>query len=356
MRRLSTLEVQSQKLAELGLDATSTQLTSTEAIACALRRAASFLCPCPTGTLVRNIVQPLRGLSFDLDLVKKSVEETIDAMVAHGDLLEHREVEGGGKSGASLLYAAPPSFVARQSGAVILLGIAADERSALPDELESRVRFQGHVRTLQPLADENLAEILVEFGLISIPYKSWLRLPASETAAQHVSRLNALLDGATPSREVPGMSLLDSDRPVRYYPGRWVEPRAQSGRFVARRSQAYGADLWCYVEVDNGNPVRLVDFPISMGRWRGCDEAWYLQIALDATLGKPQQFQIDACDDGLRVLKLFSPVPMWARRRWDAVGVPVQPSGCLFAYQLSDVELEEERTFAQTALWLSEVK
>lgn len=356
MRRLSTQEVQSQKLAELGLDPSSTQLTSTEAIACALRRAASFLCPCPMGTLVRNVVQPLRGLNLDLDLVKKSVEETVDAMVAHGDLLEHREVEGEGKSGASLLYAAPPSFVARQSGAVILLGIAADERSALPSELESRVSFQKHARTLQPLTGENLAEILVELGLISIPYKSWLKSPASETAGQHVSRLNGLLDGATPSREVPGLLLLDKESPVRYYPGRWIEPRKQSGRFVARRSQSYGADLWCYVELDNGNPVRLIDFPISMGRWRGCDEAWYLQMALDATRGKPQEFQIYAGDDGTRVLKLFSPVPMWARRRWDAVGVPVQISGCLFAYQLSEAELEEERTFARTALWLDVVK
>lgn len=356
MRQLFTGELQRQKLAELGLANSPHGLSSPEAIACALRRVASFLCPCPAASLVRNVVQPLRGLNADLEFVKNSVEETIDAMAAHGDLLEHRDVEVDDKSGVPLVYAAPPSFVARESGAVILLGIAADERSALPAELENRICFQSHVRTLHPVAGEKLPEVLVDLGLIQIPYKDWLKSPAHETASEHVNRLDSLLTQATPSRDVPGLSLLDGSRPVRYYRGRWTEPKKQSGRFVARRSQAYGADLWSYVELNDGNPVRLIDFPISMGRWRGCDEAWYLQMALDSAIGKPQQFQVLADGEGCGLLKLFSPVPMWVRRRWDAVGVSVQTSGCLFSYRLHEAEIEEERAFAKAALWLDEVQ
>jgi hypothetical protein len=53
-------------------------------------------------------------------------------------------------------------------------------------------------------------------------------------------------------------------------------------------------------------------------------------------------------------MEFFSPVPMWARRRWDAVGEPTPASGCLFACTIPDAELAEERKFAREMLWLEE--
>jgi hypothetical protein len=356
MRRLTSTEVHAQKVAELGLDSTVLDLTSIEAIAAALRRAASFLCPCTAATLVRNVVRPLRGLVDDLESMKDQIDETLEAMIAHGDLLEHRQVDEDHELGTgTLLYAAPPSFVARRSGAVILLGVAADQLSALPDELGARIEYVTHVRRLCPLPGEDLRDDLVQLGLIELSYDSWLKAPLAETPAQHVSRLDGLLDAAQPSRDIPGLSLLDTDRSVRYYRGRWVEPRTQSGRFVARRSQAYGANLWCYVQVRDGCPERLIDLPTSLGRWRGCDEAWHLQMAIDAHYGKPQRFRVRPGPAGSRLLELFSPVPMWARRRWDAVGEPTPCYGCLFAYRLAPTELGEELRFARQALWLDEL-
>ena len=55
------------------------------------------------------------------------------------------------------------------------------------------------------------------------------------------------------------------------------------------------------------------------------------------------------------MLEFFSPVPMWARRRWDAVGEPVSASGCLLAYRLAEAELAEEMRFTREALWLDEM-
>ena len=356
MRQLSTAEVHAQKVAELGLDPGALDLTSVEAIAGALRRTASFLCPCTAPTLVRGVVRPLRGLVDDLATIKDLVEETLEAMIAHGDILEHGDIEGEPAYGAtSLLYAAPASFVARESGAVILLGVASDQLSALPDDLEARIEYVNHLRRLTPVPGEDLRSEILQFGLLEISYSGWLRCPPRETCAQHVARLDRLLDAAQPSRDVPGLSLLDPTRGVRYYRGRWVEPRAQSGRFVARRSQAYGADLWCYLEIRDGNPERLIDLPAGGSRWRGCDEAWHLQMAIDAQRGEPQRFRIRPGPEGARVLEFFSPVPMWARRRWDAVGEPVSASGCLFAYRLAEAELAEEMRFAREALWLDEM-
>ena len=104
----------------------------------------------------------------------------------------------------------------------------------------------------------------------------------NERLAQQIQEFDRLLDSAAPSREIPGLLLLDSQRPVRYYRGRWVEPASQSGRFVARRSQMYGAPLWCYAQMHDGNPEKFIDLPLARSRWHGFDEAWHLQMAIDA--------------------------------------------------------------------------
>jgi hypothetical protein len=355
MRQLTPGELHALKVAELSLDPNALDLTSVEALAGALRRAASFLCPCTAPTLIQAVVQPLRGLVHDVEAARVNVDEILEAAVAHGDILEQRDVApGAADSTASLLYAAPPSFVMRKSGAVILLGIASDQLSALPDDLEERIEYVHHVRHLKPTADVDLRAELEQLGLIELRYDRWLNAPVGETAERHVSRLDALLDTTEPSREIPGLSLLDPERPVRYYRGRWVDPRSQTGRFVARRAQAYGAHLWCYVQVRDGNPERMIDLPVAASRWRGCDEAWRLQMALDARRREPQRFRVRR--QGLStVVEFFSPVPMWARRRWDAVGEPVSSSGSLFAYRISDAELEEELQFMCDVLWLEEL-
>lgn len=353
IKRISAPQVHERSVVALGLDSDALDLLSVEAISEALRRAASSRCPCTAATLVTSVVEPLRGLTSDLTTAKTLVEDTLEAVVAHGDILEEPDVEETlPNSRLALLYLAPSSFVSRQSGAAMLIGSA----SALSHDLAGRVEVRGHVRHLECLPGESLNETLRELGLIELSHEYWLRAPSFESPRKQVQQWDDLLDSATPSRDVPGLLLLDAQRPVRYYRGRWVEPASQSGRFVARRNQMYGAQLWSYTELRNGNPERLVDLPLPKNRWRGCDEAWYLQMAIDAERGMPQQFKIIPGYRDLRIMQFFSPVPMWARRRWDAIGEPVILPGCLFAYQFSDTELGEEARFAREALWLDEMK
>ena len=142
MRQLTPSELHALKVAELSLDPSAVDLTSVEAQAGALRRAASFLCPCTAPTLLRAVVRPLRGLVDDLEAARVGLEDILEASIAHGDIVEQRDVvPAASDTTASLLYAAPPSFVVRKSGAVILLGIASDQLSALPDDLESRIEY-----------------------------------------------------------------------------------------------------------------------------------------------------------------------------------------------------------------------
>lgn len=354
MRQLTRTEVHSRGIGQLQLDPTTLDLISVEAIAAALRRAARFLCPCASATLVRSVVEPLKGLVEEIEVFRESVWDTLEAMIAHGDFLEHGDIEGS--SNATLVYGAPLGFVARDSGAVILLGVSSNQLSSLPSDLADRVEYVKHLRCLRSLPNEDLSVVLPQLGLRAVSYLGWLQSPGDEAPDQHISRLDRLLDAGPASGAVPGLSILDPEQPVRYYRGRWREVRADSGRFVARRDQAYGSNLWCYVELISGEPQKLLDFPLAGSRWRGCDEAWRLQMAIDAQRGNPQRFRLLPGAEAGTVIQFFSPVPAWAQRRWDAVGEPTTNQGCLFAYRLAESEVAEELRFARGTLWLEELE
>lgn len=356
MNRLTPAAVQSEKIRELGFASATLTFSSIEVIASAIRRAAGFLCPCSASTLIRSVVAPLRGLVADLDAQRVLVGTTLDAMVAHGDLLEQRELSQDPSAHPSvLLYAAPPGMVVRQSGTVILVGIPPAQVTLLPTELQSRVEYSRHVRRLVPKRDEDLPRELSRFGLLNLS-KVWMKAPDSESPAEHVERMDRLLDAAQPSRDIPGLALLDSERSVYFYPDRWVQVRSQTGRFVGRRSQAYGADLWCYVQLHGGHPERLIDLPIVGSRWRGCDDAWRLQLAIDFRRNQPQRYRASSDVESTGLLEIFSPLPAWVRRRWDAIGQEVSKTGCLFAYRFARGEIEEELRFARDMLWMHELK
>ena len=306
-------------------------------------------------SLVRAVTKPLRGLIENLEETKARVENILEAMVSHGDLLEFREFYTDQARGRILLFAAPLSFIPRDTGAQILVGIPDDQASELPEDLISRINHVGHTRHLNPTQGENLREILQEHGLLEIPFDNWVKKPQLERPAALIARYDAMLDSGRPSGEVPGLQLLDPESPVNYYRGRWIEPRKQFGCFVARRKQAYGAPLWSYVRVRDGEPEALVDLPLSKNRWRGCDEAWHLQMAIDASRGHPQRLEIRAGPDHTRIMAFFSPVPMWAQRRWDTVGKRIENERCLFAYQIAKDELPQEIEFIRQALWLDQL-
>lgn len=351
MRALSPTEVHARSVEALGLDPSLLDLSSVEAIACALRRAAGFLCPCPERTLIRAVFSSLQGLSDDAEELRNVVGENLEQLIIHGDLLELHDADG-----RALIYTAPPSFVRRRSGAIMLLGVAPDNVSPLPDEIECHIQFINHVRILDVGVGIDTGDRLSELGLIELPDSTWLKLPKKETSAEYLARMDNILFGASPAGNVSGLILLDSKLPVQYYRGRWVEFTNQTGRFVGRRSQAYGAKLWCYVEISQGRSIRLVDFPLSGNSWRGCDEAWRLQAAIDYKRDAPQLFRVRPGPKGSQLIDFFSPIPMWARRRWDAVGELSPSSACLFSYKFSEKEIGEELNFAKDHLWLVETR
>ena len=355
MKILSADEVHQISVESLGLDGRILDLTTVEALAACLRRAAGSLCPCSGRTLVHVVMMPLRDLVDDLNALEQLCGEILESIVSHGDLLELNvsEPEEDSSTARTLLHLAPPSFVRRESTAIILLGIAPDDVSPLPKHIQPRVEYANHVRMLAA-GDNGVADELREFGYVELSLDTWTRAPRHKTACRYVEEFNNYLECTPRSGELPGLLILDPQRPVRYYRGRWTDPVKRTGRFVARRAQAYGADLWCYVELDCGSPTRFVDLPPQPGVWRGCDIGWYLQLAIDHELNFPQLFRPRAGPADTIIIDLFSPVPMWARRRWDAIGEPVSCQGCLLSYRFRSTEVEEELNFAREGLWLAE--
>jgi hypothetical protein len=355
MNRISAQELLRIKAQELGLNPDRHSLNSIEGIACSLRRAAGYLSPCSAATLVRAVVAPLEGLVPDLPQARESIEEVLEAVIANGDILEQRDFLGNLESAGTLLYAAPPSFVVRSSGSILILGIAPDYRTPLPGEFDERVEYAGHIRRLPGADAVSMRETLKNYGLIELTADYWIRMPAVVSADRHVAKANELLSKAPAfNADVPGLTILDPEEPVRYYRGRWKEPKKRSGRYVGRRKQAYGADLWCYVELVDGSAQRLIDFPFGTSRHRACDHAWHLQMGIDSIRGQPQEYAIETQDSEKSVLRFFSPVPQWAQRRLVAVGTPEVAKGCLFAYAMPNNEIGEERSFLSAGLWMSE--
>lgn len=358
MKLLTQSEVHARTLEYLGLDSDALDLTSEESIACLIRRAAIYLCPCTSNALVQEVLRPLIGLVDDIANAKNSIESLVNALIAHGDLVELPEVSIDARfSNTKLLYATRPSFVMRKSGTSLLIGGPFDSLdSPLPQTLRSRINYCHHTRRIRQNQNEDLRSVLLRSGLVELHPDQWLRAPEQESATYHLTKMNERLEEAPPSGDVPGLKLLDSSKPIRYYPDRWSHLNQQTGRFVGRRSQAYGADLWCYVQVQEGYPQRLFDFPIDASELRGCDEAWRLQMAIDFLSGNPQRFRATKGIERTQLIEFFSPIPSWAQRRLDAIGFPVKTLHALLTYSLPTEETEQEVEFIRDRLWLTETQ
>jgi hypothetical protein len=322
-------------------------------LAAGLRRLAGFLCPCSPRTLVRAMADSHRGLVPDVDHFVERVEASIEALVAIGDLLELAEValEGEAVKG-TWLVAAPPAFVARESGSVFILGLSADEQTPLPTEMRSRVTVDRAIRSIGPQPGEDLPAILRELGMRELSTVAWQKAPKLATSAALIAGYDLKLSALGRSGEVPDLVVLDGGRNTRSYRRRWTSPGSLTGHYVVRRPQTFGADLWGYAELRGGEPVKVLDLPIQGERWRGCDVAWRIQMAIDATAGRPQEYRLVVADGGFR-FDFFSPIPVWARRRLAVIGQECEPAGCLISFFVPAKEVEAEERFLSELLYLS---
>ena len=289
--QVSATEVLRSSRAALGVLASSDGAIDDAMLAASLRRAAGILCPCSLSTLVAAVLESLQHL-VEEDAVTERVTAAAEGLIVGGDLLELSQVTTDDPAAkGTWIFAAPPGFVVRPGGSIFLLGIVPDEATPLPASLSARVVCEGFVRVLSPQPPEDLRSVLSELGLRELSTSAWLKAPKPESATELQGNMLRRLAEQPPSGAVADISILDPVRSVGYYSGRWVIPTHESGNYVARRPQAYGAPLWGFASLVDGNVTRFLDFPMKGARWRGCDAAWHLQMAIDRCRETPQLYR-----------------------------------------------------------------
>jgi len=358
IKEVSSEVIVATTLQELGVKDVSSDITSCEALTASARRAASFLCPCSRTKLISEISDSLRHLIYPDFEIEREIADIVEAMIAYGDLLEVEDVISDNEDiRGTWVFAAPPAFVSLNSGRILLLGVAKDHNSALPPHLESRIEISRFSRSIQPESEEDLASILMDLGLIKRSESSWMGSPKIEKPTEHLESMDRHLASAERAGDLPDIQILDPNSSVKYYRGRWTASKSKHhGNYVARRPQAYGSALWGYVALEQGHPVRFLDLLDSKSKWRGCDFGWRLQLSIDFCAGHPQVFRrrVNPMTDGI-IFDFFSPLPMWARRRWETIGRYVEREKCLFSVWLPNENLDQEIQFMESELWVAEI-
>ena len=300
----------------------------------------------------------LRFLVDENETLRNMIDSCLEGLLIVGDLLELAQVSVDDPNvKGTWVFAAPPAFTMRPSSAAFIVGISADEVSPLPPQLASRIEYRSFTRIIPPdlSAPMPLREMLCETGMLELPERVWLRAPKEETATNFRDAMFARLAERGPSGSIDELEILDPASSVTYYRKRWSNPKRQSGTFVARRPQAYGAPIWCVARLIDGEPRQILDLPLhdkQAAHWRGCDAAWHLQMANDHSNRMPQKYRRRPANGG-ELLDFFSPLPLWARRRLMTIGRPEPRDRSLFSYFVPQRELAAEEEFLQRRLWLA---
>ena len=89
--------------------------------------------------------------------------------------------------------------------------------------------------------------------------------------------------------------------------------------------------------MDNGGPTKMLEFPIDDPLVPARDEAWRLQMAIDANRSTAQRYATHPADTDGVVVRFFSPDPSFAAAISGVGGgaSPEEPR-CLFAFRVPD--------------------
>ncbi len=344
VKHLQPKDVLASARHRLGLPLSATPLDE-PFLAAMVRHTAGVHCPCSRTSLRSTISESLKTLPANGPLSADLIAEAIEASIVAGDLLELNDVStADGDAKSTWIFAAPPAFSVRPSGTIFLIGIVPDQDLFLPQPLASRIVYEGATRLIEPAANEDLRSELRELGLQEWSQELWLRAPPAQTPQALLADMMRRVEDAPPSGALSGVELLDPDRPVTFYSGRWTPAQDQTGCYVARRPQEYGAPIWGVAKLQNGFPLAFVDFPLAAYRWRGCDAAWHLQMAIDCCRGKPQRYRRTNLGDGAR-FDFFSPLPLWSERRFLLLGRVLPRDRALLSYWIPQAEAATEERF-----------
>lgn len=323
-------------------------------VAAALRRFAGAVCPCSPKTLLKVMVDSHRHLVSDSEGFASQVEVVIEDLVSVGDLLELTDVASvDERIKGTWLFPAPPGFVIHHGGVAHIIGLSTDEQTPLPVAIRDRVVLKDVSRRILPGDGENLGPFLKLLGLREISSDSWLRRPRLTTAPDLVTRVKSRLSSMERLGDQDGIQVFNHLSDRRSYRRCWEQLANQSGQFVIRRPQAYGADRWGYAEMAFGQIVKVLEFPETGDRWRGCDVAWRLMMALLSLEEHPVTYCLEKVGDS-GVFDFFFPIPDWAKRSLRFAGEEVPARACLMSFDIPVAQVVAVQRFLAEMLFLAQ--
>lgn len=336
----------------LGLGAQNAGHAVDEALIAQLLRAIAWSnCPCHPSVLIREAERALQGLVPDADSLRARAIHVLDDLVATGDLLEPGQVSYAAEWTKGLLFPAPPSFAMLNKETAQLFGVASEEELEGPPELIGRIVYDGSSRRVTARVGEALECTLRVAGLRELSMQAWLGEPDFASPKDFLAAAKQRLKRAEPAdASVDALEVFDSTSGG-IYSACWVTPRDRSGLFVARRPKAYGSNLWMLVDLANGLITRLVHLPTNGSSFRGCDEAWQTQLALDSVNGNHQKYRVRQ-DGGAVHLDMLFPLPRWAHRHMLVLGRQSSTFKSICTYQVPETLLSEAQSFLEQRLWL----
>lgn len=337
----------------LGLDEGLFVLEYPEATCASLRRAASFQCPTTPRALVDTVVEVLTPVMAEPPS-REDLMNLVEQLLSTGDLIELADATTD--NAVRLLYLGPPSFVEKAPGRYLLTGIRPHGSPLVPKDVP--IDYEGHTRTVS-LDSQGSEALLKELGLHRFTTQQWIGQPSLVSARDHIREYQERLDIGRDSGLIDELKIIGPDTRPTYYRGRWRPPTADdTGDYVGRRPQAYGADRWCVVRLVNGEPRRLIDLPVANGAAPARDDAWRLQAAIDSERGTPGVFRVLAFPGATTraeyIVDLFAPLPSWAERFLELTGSSIDKSrGALFSYRIPATALDGLRSVLTGTLWMS---
>jgi len=307
-RLLHPADLRAQIAHDLGIQ--SEPVSTGVVLAQSLRRLCGLLCPAPRELIVERAVQSLDVmLEVDQAELKEIIHETIEALILAGDLAEVTDTQSDCQSRTSL-YLCAPRFM-RLGDRCYVLGIATDDARFLPDDISAELIYEGAVRYLPYMMPVDDIERL---GLREISPKHWSRkLPYGDPEVIRETMEERLRIRGTDGD--PGdIRLLSHTGLSMRYQERWRAPTDESGYYVFRVERAFGAAAWFVGVFSVGRCMRYLAIdPIEPGG-RACDAAWLLQLAIDATNGHANTYELKA-NDGRVTIRPNFPLPNQVRRQ-----------------------------------------
>jgi hypothetical protein len=317
-----------------------------------VRAAALTNSPCTGQVLKREVIRGLRGLADEAAL-SPLLDVLLAQLIEVGDLIEPGLVSQVEELPPGTLFVAPLSFSMLSAKTAFVFGLTFDDEVITTNKLLSRLRVSGPSRRLHGLEDEDIRGKLRAAGLRELSVKAWLKEPPRCTPGELVAHHAKQLKRAAPSEAaIDSLEILSSQAGSTYL-SCWTSPSGQSGTFIARRPKAFGAYVWMGVQLDNGKVVQTQTFPSRGAQVRGCDEAWRLQLAIDAIAGTRQEYRLTTNSEHARFDFLF-PLPLWAARRMHVLGRSVPRVRGICSFEVDRAVVAETVQFLKEEVWLKE--